>query len=154
MTEKIRHSAHETMPGVFHANTWGQPLGDNLLEQLIEEAKINANHKARLCIHPTSEEKLQVTYLAFKRPYADKIHKHPYRPEVVIPILGEARHTLYDSEGKVLVSRNLDGRKPVAVSTQAEIWHSIDVISEFFVMIEVGSGPFLPNSTTYMFSEV
>lgn len=33
-------SARETMPGVFHAAAWGQPLEENLLELLIESAKI------------------------------------------------------------------------------------------------------------------
>jgi cupin fold WbuC family metalloprotein len=146
---KILDSENETLPGVFHAKSWGQILDENLLEQLIEVAKLNSNRKARLCLHPTSDEMLQVTYLAFSRPYADKIHKHPHRPEVVIPILGEARHTSYDMQGNVSGSRILKGTIPVAVSTQVETWHALEVISEFFVMVEIGTGPFLPTSTIY-----
>ena len=47
MTEKAIHSENETKPGDFHAKGWGQSLEDNLLEKLIEEAKVNANRKAR-----------------------------------------------------------------------------------------------------------
>ena len=149
MTEKAIHSENETKPGVFHAKGWGQSLEDNLLGKLIEEAKVNANRKARLCLHPTSEETLQVTYLAFIRPYSDKIHKHPHRPEVVIPILGEARHTTYDNEGNLLESRILKGEKPIAVSTEMSSWHALEVVSEFFVMVEIGTGPFLETSTVF-----
>jgi len=92
------HLATETMPGVFHAAAWGQPLDENLLELLIEKAKVNSNRKARLCLHPTSDELLQVTYLTFSSPYSDKVHKHPHRPEVVIPIHGIARHSTFDLE--------------------------------------------------------
>jgi hypothetical protein len=31
-------------------------LEENLLELLIEGAKMNSNRKARLCLHPTSDE--------------------------------------------------------------------------------------------------
>ena len=147
--EKVILSKNETISGVFHASDWGQPLEEDLLEQLIEKAKVNSNRKARLCLHPTPDEVLQVTYLAFSRPYVDKIHKHPHRPEVVIPVLGEARHTSYDGEGNVLQSRILNGAIPVAVSTQLETWHALEVISEFFVMVEIGTGPFLQTSTVY-----
>jgi cupin fold WbuC family metalloprotein len=142
-------SANETMPGVFHAAAWGQPLEENLLELLIEKAKMNAHHKARLCLHPTSDEFLQVTYLAFRKPYSDKLHRHPHRQEVVIPIHGLARHSTFDHEGRVLRSQVLDGNNPVANSTQIDVWHSLEVLSESFVMIEIGTGPFVSTSTIY-----
>ena len=67
----------ETNPGVFHLRAWGEQLGENLIELLIELANTQSNHEARLCLHPSPDEQLQVTYLAFTRPYTDKIHKHP-----------------------------------------------------------------------------
>ena len=136
---KAIHSKNETIAGVFHAEAWGQILEDDLLAQLIQQAKENINRKARLCLHPTPDEILQVTYLAFSRPYADKIHKHPHRAEVVLPLLGEARHTSYDANGNTLESRILKGTNPVAV----------EVITEVFVMVEIGIGPFTPTSTVY-----
>lgn len=117
---------------------------------MIERAKTNSNRKARLCLHPKADEILQVTYLAFSRPYADRIHKHPHRPEVVIPVVGEARHTSYDHDGRVLESRLLNGANPVAISTEAETWHALEVISVFFVMVEIGTGPFISTSTVYI----
>jgi len=142
-------SAKETLPGVFHALTWGQPLEENLFELLIEKARLNSNRKARLCLHPTSDELLQVTYLAFFSPYCDRVHKHPSRPEVVIPIQGLARHTTFDFAGQILTSQVLDGTNPVAISTQADSWHALEILSESFVMIEIGIGPFTATSTVY-----
>jgi cupin fold WbuC family metalloprotein len=147
--KKVLISENETIPGVFHSKAWGQPLEEDLLKDLIKIAKGNPNHKARLCLHPTPDELLQVTYLAFYRPYADKVHKHPHRPEVVFPLLGEARHTSYDAKGRISGSITLIGTNPIAVSTPSEAWHSLEVISEFFVMAEIGTGPFLPTSTVY-----
>jgi cupin fold WbuC family metalloprotein len=140
----------ETTPGVFHANAWGQRLQENLIEELIRHAQLNPNRKARLCLHPTSDELLQVTYLAFSKPYLDKIHMHPHRPEIVIPVHGLAVHNVFDEHGKVLRSQLLSGRNPVANSTQTKEWHAIELQTENFVMIEIGTGPFLPTSTIYL----
>ena len=142
-------SSTETMQGVFHAADFGQPLEEILLEQLIVRSKLNSNKKARLCLHPTSDELLQVIYLAFSSPYSDKVYKHPYWPEVVIPIHGLARHSTFDLEGRVLRSQVLDGTNPVANSTQVNSGHALEALSEGFVMIEIGTGPFTSTSTVY-----
>jgi len=144
----------ETMPGVFHANAWGQKLEDNLIAEMIKLSELNPNRKARLCLHPSSDELLQVTYLAFSKPYLDKIHMHPYRPEIVIPVYGLALHKVFNEEGEVLRSQLLDGKNPVANSTQIKEWHAIEIQSENFVMIEIGTGPFLPTSTIYLGQEL
>jgi cupin fold WbuC family metalloprotein len=149
LKKKSIQSAIETLPGVFHAINWGQPLEQDLLEILIETAKANINHKARFCLHPNPSELLQVTYLAFTRPYYDRIHKHPNKIEIVIPIHGQALHTTYGSDGKVIGNVKLDGSNPVALSTKLDLWHAVEVLSENFVMLEIGTGPFLPTSTVF-----
>jgi len=142
-------SITETSPGVFHARAWGERLDENLMEILIEIAKSQSNHKARLCLHPDPDEKLQVTYLAFTKPYSDKIHKHPNRPEVVVPLYGLAFHSIFNSKGELIKKQLLDGTRTVAISTKINEWHTIELESENFVMLEIGIGPFLPNSTIY-----
>jgi cupin fold WbuC family metalloprotein len=149
MKKKLIKSAKETHPGVFHALNWGQPLEQDLLEILIETSRKNINHKARFCLHPNPSELLQVTYLAFTRPYSDKIHKHPKKIEVIIPVYGQALHTTYNSSGKVIGNTKLDGSNPVALSTKSGVWHAVEVLSENFVMLEIGAGPFLPTSTIF-----
>ena len=143
-------SAIETAPGVFHANSWDQPLEENLIELLIEKANLNPKRKARLCLHPTPNEIMQVTYIAFGSSYSDKIHKHPYRPEIIIPIYGLARHSVYDHDGTILRSQILNSNNPVASTTGINSLHNLEVLSENFVMIEIGMGPFMPTSTIYI----
>lgn len=142
--------AKETLQGVFHAHNWGQDFSEDLLETLIEEAKINLNRKARLCLHPNPNEPLQVTYLAFSSPYSDRIHKHPHRPEVLVPIIGQAKHTTFDNAAIAVSSKIIDGRLPIAISTPKGVWHAIEVITPSFVMIEIGTGPFLKDSTVFL----
>ena len=109
--------AVETAPGVFHTNSWGVNISRKLLSELISHAAANQHKKARLCLHPTPNESLQVTYLAFCTPYRDRIHSHPHRIEVLMPIFGRAKYVTYDQEGQTLESKILIDSEPFTVST-------------------------------------
>jgi cupin fold WbuC family metalloprotein len=146
---KLKDISIQTGPGIFHAIKWGSELPENLFEELTEVASNNESHKARLCLHPNPEEKMQVTYLAFKAPYADRVHRHPHRPEVLIPLSGIAVHSTFNDRGEIIASQTMDGSKPKTFSSALGAWHSLEVVSESFVMIEIGSGPFKQDSTTY-----
>jgi cupin fold WbuC family metalloprotein len=150
LKKKPIESAIETLPGVFHSLNWGGPIEQDLLKSLIEIARENLNNKARFCLHPNPSDLLQITYLAFVNPYLDRIHKHPDKIEVIVPIRGQAIHNTYDSSGKVIRNLKLDSSNPVALSTTPGSWHGIEILSENFVMLEIGAGPFLPTSTIFM----
>ena len=142
--------SRQTMPGVFHANSWGTVITREVIFELIKEARSNPNNKARLCLHPSPDEISQVTFLAFSSPYKDKIHKHPHHTEIMLPILGLASYILFNQKGLKTDSRILSGKELLAVSTPKEEWHAIEVLSDSFVMVEIGSGPFTYSSTVYM----
>ena len=141
---------NETTAGVFHTKAWGQALPEDLLNQLLAISRINPNRKARLCLHPSPDELLQVTYLAFCNPYSDRIHSHPHREEVLVPIMGQAKFTTFDASAKPMSTNVLDGRIPTAISTSKGVWHAIEILSPSFVMIEIGTGPFLKDSTIFL----
>lgn len=141
---------NETAAGVFHNLVWGQELPKDFLNQLVEKARVNPNRKARLCLHPSSKELLQVTYLAFCNPYSDQIHCHPYRTEVLLPIIGQAKYTTFNATAQAISSKVIDGSFPAAISTAQGTWHAIEVLSPTFVMVEIGTGPFVRDSTTYL----
>jgi cupin fold WbuC family metalloprotein len=149
-TNPFKAFAKETSDGVYHALKWDVDLPDSLIYDLIEEAKASTYRKARLCLHPDPSELLQFTYLAFVSPYKDKIHSHPNRPEIIYPIFGSALHSTFDSKTNLLKSTTLTSEQPVALGTPIGNWHSIEVKSEFFVMLEIGTGPFINTSTIYL----
>jgi cupin fold WbuC family metalloprotein len=134
---------------IFHCKSWNVEVQDELIAGLIEEARINENRKARLCLHPNAQEIMQVTYLAFVSPYEDRIHSHPFRPEVLIPIQGEAEARIFDENGKMVKKSRMIAGRGHAFATESGQWHSLIVKSSEFVMIEIGIGPFRPDSTLY-----
>lgn len=146
---KLSQSATETRKQVFHSNSWNLTVDLELILDLISEARKNESHKARLCLHREHSEIMQVTYLAFIAPYEDDIHCHPHRPEVLIPILGEAEARVFDQNGNIISSQVMRGKSGEAFSSDVGTWHSLKVRSPEFVMVEVGMGPFRKDSTIF-----
>jgi cupin fold WbuC family metalloprotein len=149
-TNPFKDFAEETSDGVYHALKWDVDLPDSFINDLIEEAKLSTYRKARFCLHPDPSQLLQFTYLAFVSPYKDRIHSHPNRPEIIYPIFGSALHSTFDSKSNLLKSTTLTSEQPIALGTPFGNWHSIEVKSEVFVMLEIGSGPFINTSTIYL----
>lgn len=139
----------ETSPQVFHSLTWNFHVSEIIINELISKAKQNQNNKARLCLHPTKDSNIQVTYLAFIAPYKDKIHQHPIHPEIIIPVIGKAKMQIYDDNLDLIEELVLEGSKKMAVSNERKNWHALVVDSDCFVMVEIGGGPFTKNSTVY-----
>jgi len=139
-----------TAKQIFHSKSWNLKVDDELIGDLLLHARQNENNKARFCLHPNSSQLMQVTYLAFIAPYEDKIHCHPFRPEVLVPILGQAEARTFDESGKLLKSELMIGGSGHAFSTDSGHWHSLRVKSTEFVMIEIGAGPFRSDSTVFL----
>lgn len=144
----ISHFSEQKEPGVFHAKNWNSKISLEVISELFNIAKAN-NNKARLCLHPSVDETAQVTYLAFVKPYRDKIHSHPLRSEVMIPIIGEAEHRIYDEKGNLQSKSILSEHLKSAISIEKNILHSLELISSRLLILEIGSGPFISGSTKY-----
>lgn len=147
---KLSQSTTETGKQIFHSNSWNLTVDQELILELISEARKNGSNKARLCLHREPSEIMQVTYLAFIAPYEDQIHCHPHRPEVLIPIFGEAEARVFDQFGNIVSSQIMRGKSGEAFSSDVGTWHSLKVQSSEFVMVEIGLGPFRPDSTIFM----
>ena len=140
---------NQTQTGVFHTTHWGQSIPKDFIQALVYEAEQNPNRKARLCLHPDPEDITQVTYIALASPYEDLLHKHPHKPEVMIPVLGRAELRLHDKQGSRSHITLLDSEDNVPISIEAGVLHSLRVLSLNFVFIEIGNGPFRQDSTVY-----
>ena len=145
----FHNKGEEFGSGVFHGLSWNNDFSENDLELLFSEARKSTRNKARFCIHPTAKDLLQITILAFVSPYSDLVHKHPHRPEVIFPIRGKASHATLDESGACVRTALLDSKNPKILSTAAHSWHSLEVHSTEFAMIEIGTGPFLSDSTVF-----
>lgn len=141
---------NQTQPGVFHAFHWGQSIPKDFVKALVREAETNPNRKARLCLHPSPKEITQITFIALASPYEDRLHIHPHKPEVMIPVSGRAELIVRDELNLNTEIALLDSENFVPVSIESGVLHAIRVLSHSFVFMEIGNGPFNTESTLYI----
>jgi cupin fold WbuC family metalloprotein len=147
---RLNDIANQTGNQIFHCQSWDVVINEELINDLVNEARKNQKNKARLCLHPSPEEQMQVTYLAFVAPYEDAIHCHPHRPEVLVPIRGIAESRIYDVNGKILSVAAMKSGAGSSFCTDKGQWHALKLVSSEFVMLEIGSGPFSSSSTIFL----
>jgi cupin fold WbuC family metalloprotein len=82
-------------------------------------------------------------------PYKDRLHKHPNKPEIMFPVKGKAELTILDGNQTGHRVLTIDAVNPVPISIQANTVHALKVLSNNFVFIEIGIGPFNKDSTVY-----
>ena len=111
----INNQFFEKSLGVFHAKSWNSIISQTEIEELFLLAEASGN-KARLCLHPDSNEIVQITYLAFIRPYVDKVHCHPFRNETIHVIDGKVRHNIYSDLGNLVKSLELSKSNNISIS--------------------------------------
>lgn len=141
---------NSSRPDVFHAIDWGQEISDGDIEKLLELAAKLPERKARICLHPRTDELTQVTILALIAPYADRLHKHPHKPEIMIPLLGTAELKIQSNGKSKEITRHLIADSRIPVSIPQNTPHALSVTSNRFVFIEIGNGPFSNDSTLYL----
>lgn len=138
-----------TRPGVYHAPRWGECLHEDTLHKLIELAEASPNQLARLCLHPSPGCMEHQMLIAMNRTAPYPVHCHPGKNEAVLPVLGEALHMTYDSEGLVVSENRLGQGSNIYLSTLAGVWHSMNALTDWFVFWEMAQGPFDLSSTIH-----
>lgn len=142
----IKNYFIEKSDGVFHAKKWNFELQNEIFKELFLIAK-ECNNKARLCLHPSANEKLQITYLALLWPYVDQIHCHPFKTETVQILRGEADHNIYNNSRILIKKTRLSVKNNIGITIDKGIWHNLTLQSKKVLILEIGLGPFKEGST-------
>lgn len=147
---ELEKYAKQTKLGVFHANSWDTLITKELLNDLLNQAKTNGTNKARLSLNPTKMESLQFAFLAFSRPYKDKIHSHPKNLNIHVPILGEANYYVFSNKGQLIKTHLLTSKNPYPIVTPKGVWNATEIISKQFIKLEISPGIFEEGTTFFL----
>lgn len=151
---RLLEIADETADGVFHCRSWGQALDSRAIDALEVIAAHEQSEKARLCMHPSTDEREQQMLVALSGACEDAIHHHPTKSETAIWVRGTATHLTYDEAGEILRETQLGPEDASYVHTEPGVLHNVVVRSDVFVFWEFALGPFVPGSTVpHVFGE-
>jgi cupin fold WbuC family metalloprotein len=141
--------ANQTSVGVFHAKQWGLTFGSEIIQELKLAALNNPRSRARLCMHPNQSDVHQEMLIVMHKSAIEKPQRRTIGFDTKLVFEGNAEFIYYDEVGRerrrIFLSQ--DGLR--YVHTNSFEYHSLKVLSEWFVFLEVLKGPFSEGTTEF-----
>lgn len=144
-------SLHETSPGVFYNDSATVSVGDRDLDFLVQEARKNDKHRARICAHPDISDAVHEMVICLLDNGYIQPHLH-HKAESLHVLKGTCDLVLLDASGDVTDVLSIGSDLPEAlryVRLPAETYHTLLIRSDHFLFHETTRGPFDPADTVF-----
>lgn len=139
--------AIRTHSEVFHCRQWGIALPSGAVDELIQVAGENDRLRARLCMHPTTDDRNHQMLIAMSKLADDIPHSHPEKRECLVAVRGSADHVTYNALGDVVGTIRLAPDETAYLGVNAGVIHSLRAVTDWFVFWEFVPGPFSETSS-------
>lgn len=124
-----------------------QVIDQNLINQVIEDAKSSSRLRMNYNLHTELTDKCQRLLNALEPGTVMPIHHHNVA-EVYFLLQGRIRVMTYDDNGNENDSVVLDPKQGnYGVQISKNTWHSLEVYESGSVIFEVKEGPYIPHET-------
>jgi cupin fold WbuC family metalloprotein len=140
------------MPSVMFATGDIVQAGDELIEELVREAREAPLKRARFCLHHSPDDSLHEMVIALLRESYVRPHRHVGKTESFHVIAGTLQIVLFEDDGRVAKRISMGPRgsgRPFLYRLSGAAWHTVIVEDEWVVFHEVTNGPFRPEDTDY-----
>ena len=137
---------------VYYANEPVVKIDRSDIAQLKIQASGNVRKRARLCAHPSPEDKLHEMFIIHSQDAYVMPHKHPGKSESFHIIEGQADIILFDDHGKVqevVPMGEYGSGKKFYYRLNQPVFHTLLIFSEVLVFHEVTNGPFDKKDTVF-----
>ncbi len=149
VSSDLLRMANETAVGVFHARQWGMTFGSEIIQELKISARNNPRSRARLCLHPNQNDVHQEMLIVMHSSAIEKPQRRTIGFDTKIVLEGNAKFIYYDEVGQEQSSLLLSQDGLRYVHTNSSEFHSLQILSEWFVFLEVLKGPFTEGTTEF-----
>jgi cupin fold WbuC family metalloprotein len=133
----------------------GQEIIEIRPEQLGELKRAAAEaplKRARLCLHHDHSDQVQEMVIAFDRGTYVRPHRHRGKTESFHVIEGELEVVFFDDGGRVTRRVRMgprDSGHAFLYRLSSSLWHSVVPLSDFVVIHETTTGPFVKGETEF-----
>lgn len=118
---------------------------DNKIIQVFKDFAFNSIRKqARLCLHSSEDDYFNEMLIVYHKECHELIQKRKNGFDKKIVIEGTAKYRFFDCKMNVLKEFELKTGELFYVSSDESDYHQLEVLSEFFIFVEIAKGPFNP----------
>lgn len=148
----IRQKQARVSEEVYHSITDNFELGSADIQEIIKMASATERQRVRLCTHKSKDSALHQMFIAHSSAVYVRPHKHVGKTESMLVLHGIADYIEFSSAGEVVKITRMGGMREDGVfykTVESDLYHSMRIISDWLVFLEVTTGPFLPHHTVY-----
>ena len=138
--------------GIYGCKGGLKRLGPNEISIIFEELKTNTKGRVRICTHNTTNDILQEMFIAISSKSYIRPHLHITKSESFYIVKGEVDVILFQEDGRireVLRLGDFGTNKPFYCRFEPQTFHTLVIRSEYLILHEVTSGPFLQSQTVF-----
>lgn len=126
-----------------------EPVTLQLLKELAAASPLK---RSRICLHRTSDDRIQEMVIMFARDSYVRVHRHRNKSESFHVVEGLLQVVFFDDEGResrrVRLGPPGSGR-PCLYRLACDAWHTVLVESDWVVIHETTNGPFVPGEAEF-----
>ena len=143
-------SLRETSPGVFYSDSATVSVCDHDLAFLLQEARKNDKHRARICVHPDVSDAVHEMVICL----LDKCYIRPHmhrKAESLHLIEGRCDLVLLAPDGQIMRVVTLGSRSKETrfIRLAPQVFHTLVIRSEYMMFHETTRGPFQREDTVF-----
>lgn len=124
-------------------------IDEKLLQEMTRRAALSPRQRDHHNLHPNLDDAIQRLCIRARRASYFRPHRHPQpgRWELFSALKGSAAVLTFDESGTVIERVEISGEGPVhVVEIPPGAWHTLSILEEETVLLEVKPGPYLPLS--------
>jgi cupin fold WbuC family metalloprotein len=148
-TPQLDEIAIRTAPEVFRARKWGIPWNKEIIDELKEVAIASPRRRSRLCLHPSPDEHHQEMLIVLQKGAIEIPQRRKNGFDSKIALEGRAIMRFFDERGKLMSKWVIDSGTNPYLHTRNLEYHCLEVVSAWFIFLEICEGPFLPGTTQF-----
>ena len=123
-------------------------LNHKHVELLKNEIPVSLKGRSRICVHKSNDELIHQMVIAMPHDHYVQAHKHTGKSESYQVIEGEAMFVEFDDQGIINLVYLLNSENCFLKTTVGQ-YHTLIVLSNFFVFTETTNGPFEESANVF-----
>lgn len=138
---------------VYYAHDTISDAGDSEIRELCVVAEAHPRKRSRICFHENSQSTIQEMLVVFaKGIYLRPLKQNLERTITYVVVRGVAELIEFEDNGQIKNVRKVGAAQsgyPCFFKVKAASIRTFDVLSDFFIFVEVNEGPFTDAMTEY-----
>ncbi|WP_045212440.1 WbuC family cupin fold metalloprotein [Desulfonatronovibrio magnus] len=145
-------SSNNQSSEVYHAQSSSSKISKLDIDILISKADDNEQKRSRYCVHESIDETVHEMVIVHSKGMYVRPHKHIEKSESMLVLDGLVDYYTFDDHGNVVSVEKMAGyssRHCFYISNRNSAYHSIIILSDWLVFLEITQGPFAKSDTMF-----